>query len=283
MKEELHVVLVESTVNEFLVKLCTESTCSEGLSLTTSEDSRTVRTWKRFSLAPDRTDLCSLTTIETSTLVEDAATHSVLLYIVIVTVDESILLCKFILRKLSVSCCVCFLIVFANLLKCFCTSMLLESLLCYVVSWLVALSINVSLEFVIINFVAIFALNISAEFLHEFLLDAALWLDSLVCCLESFEKILLRHFLHLTLNHHDVLLCSTYHKVHISVLQLLESWVDNKLAIDASYANLRDRTLEWDIRCCECCRSSETCKSIRHIDTISREEVDIHINLCMVV
>ena len=74
--------------------------------------------------------------------------------------------------------------------------------------------------------------------LHEFLLDETVNLDSLVSCLESAKQILLAHLIHLTFYHHDVVVGSTDHKVHVSLFHLLESRVDDIFAIDANNTNL---------------------------------------------
>ena len=189
-----------------------------------------------------------MTTIETSTLVEDATTHSIALYIVIVAVDKSVLLFEFLSSQVRVSGSVSFLVVLANLLESLCACMLLQSLLCYVVGWLIAYLLNIGTQILVVYFVAVLALNVCAKFLHQFLLKLALWLDGIVSSLERSKKILLRNFLHLALNHHDVLLGSTNHQIHISLFQLLECWVDDELAVDTCYTNLRNWTLERYIR-----------------------------------
>ena len=188
-----------------------------------------------------------MTTIETDSLVEYATTHSITLHIVVVAVDKSVLLFEFFSSEVSMCSSVSFLVVLANLLESLCTSMLLESLLGHVVSWLVANLGNVSLKFLVVHLVAVFTLHVGAEFLHELLLQAALWLDSLVSSLESTEQILLAHFLHLAFHHHDVFLSGTHHEVHVGVFELLESRVDDKLTIDTCNAYLRDWSLERNI------------------------------------
>ena len=74
-----------------------------------------------------------------------------------------------------------------------------------------------------------------------------------MCSLEGGQQILLGHFLHLTFHHHDVLLGSTYHQVHIGLLKLLPCGVDDELAVYASHSNLRDGALEWYVAGSECC------------------------------
>ena len=238
MKEELHVVTLQSTVNQLLVELCAKSDRSQRLCFTTSENSTSVRSRQWRNLAPDRTDVSGLTTIETHTLVEDATTHGIALHIVVVAVDERIFLFQFLFAQIRVSSSVCLLVILTNLLESLCTILLLKTLLRHVVSRLVALGSEVCLQVVIIHLVAILTLHILAQLLHQLLLQAALRLDSVVCCLERFEKVFLLHFLHLTFHHHDVFFSGTHHQVHISLLQLLEGWVNHELAIDACNTHL---------------------------------------------
>ena len=75
VKEEALVALLQYVINEFLVHLCTECTCREALCLATCEDCASVRHRQRRHLAPDRTDVGGLTTVETLALVEDATAH----------------------------------------------------------------------------------------------------------------------------------------------------------------------------------------------------------------
>ena len=144
-------------------------------------------------------------------------------------------------------CSVCLLKLFADSLECFGACVLLKSLLGHVVCLLVAVGLYLFAQFLVVHLVAVFALHVGAEFLHEFLLELALWLDCLVSHLESFEQFLFAHFLHLAFHHHDVLLGGTHHEVHVGFLQLLECRVDDKLAVHASHSDFRDRSLERDI------------------------------------
>ena len=279
MEEELHVVLLQSTIDHLLIKLGTEGTSRERLSLTTCEDRRSVWHWEWRNLTPDRANLIGLTAIETYAFVENTATHSVLLYVMIIFIYESILLFHLILSEVSVSCSVCLFEFFLDSIESFSTSLLFESLLYYVVALLVAFLSHLFLEFIIVYLMAILALSVCAELLHEFVLHSTHRLDSCMSCFESVEEVRLLHFLHLSLHHHDVLLSSTYHKVHISFLHLFECRVDDKLTIDACNTHLRDRAFEWDVRASQSTTCSKSCKSIRLIYTVSGEKDYVNINL----
>ncbi len=132
-------------------------------------------------------------------------------------------------------------------LECLSSAVLVESLLHHLVCLVVALLAHLLLEVIVVHLVAVLALGVGAEFLHQFILQCTHRLDSLVSSLEGIEEVNLLYFLHLTLYHHDVLSRSTYHEVHVGVSHLSLCWVDNILAVDASYANLRDRALERNI------------------------------------
>ena len=79
---------------------------------------------------------------------------------------------------------------------------------------------------------------VGSELVHKLLLNAAVTLDFLVGKLDGLEHNALAHFLHLALNHHNVLLGSGNHKFKIGFLHLGECRVDDELASDTAYANL---------------------------------------------
>ena len=56
--------------------------------------------------------------------------------------------------------------------------------------------------------------------------------------LEGSEEVSLGNFVHLAFHHHDVVVGGAYHKLHIGLLKLLESRVDDELAVDAGHARL---------------------------------------------
>ena len=95
-----------------------------------------MRHWQRRNLAPDRTDLVSLTTIKTDTLVEDATTHSIALYIVVVAIHHSVLLFHLVFSQVSMLCSILLLEVGQDFLESLSALLLLESLLCNIVSGL---------------------------------------------------------------------------------------------------------------------------------------------------
>ena len=157
------------------------------------------------NLTPDRTDLISLTTIQTDTLIEDATTHSVTLYIVVVAIHHGIFLFQLILSQVSMLSSILLLEVSQNLLKGLSTSVLLQSLLGYVVCGLIQLLVHTLTQLLVVDLVVVLALYILAELLAQLSLQFAHGLDSVHSSLQGTEQILLRNFLHLTFYHHDVL------------------------------------------------------------------------------
>lgn len=116
--------------------------------------------------------------------------------------------------------------------------LLRESLLHEVVGGLIELVLDLLAQLLVVDLVVILALGVGAELLHQFLLQLAHRLDSLVGGLEGADQVLLGDFVHLAFHHHDVVLSGTNHDVHVGLFHLLESRVNNILAIDTSHANL---------------------------------------------
>ncbi len=247
VKEEALVALLEHTVDKLLIHLCTKSTCRERHSLTTLEDSASVRHWEWRHLAPDRADICSSTTIKTQALIEDATTHSIAHYVIIVAGSLSVLLLQVFLREIGMSCVILLKEVSQNLVESILTSMFLQSLMVDIISRLVKLRLDLLTEFLVVDLMIILTLHVSTLLLSQLILELAHRLDSLGSSLEGADQILLRNFLHLTFHHHDVLLGSTNHDIHVSLFHLLECRVNNILTIDTSYTNLRDVVLERNI------------------------------------
>ena len=108
----------------------------------------------------------------------------------------------------------------------------------------VAFFADILAEFLVIVFVAVFALYERAYFLCELHLSLALLLDGIVSGLECSEKVGFRHFVHFAFHHHDIVVGGAYHQLHVGVFKLLECGVDDKLAVDASHTHFRDRSVE---------------------------------------
>ena len=88
MQQELICTLDQRLVNDLLVTACTQRNGTQTLCFTTGENRTSVRAWQITNLAPDRTNLCRLTTVQTLALIEHSATHRLFLYIVIISVNQ---------------------------------------------------------------------------------------------------------------------------------------------------------------------------------------------------
>ena len=164
MKEETLIALIEHVVNHFLIKFGTQSTCAQRLCLTASKDRTSVRHRQRRNLTPDGANLISLTAIETNTLIKDATTHSIALYIMIIAVHHGIFLFEFIFSKISMFRSILLLKICQNLLKGLGTSLLLKSLLSNIISGLIKLFVHTLTQLLIVHLVIVFALDVLAQF-----------------------------------------------------------------------------------------------------------------------
>ena len=283
VEQEAHVAAVEDIVHELLVELRAEGDGGQGLCLATREDAASVRAGQGADLAPDGADVGGAATVEADAFVEDATAHSVALHVVVVAVHEGVLLLQLSGVHVGVSSSVALLEVLADLLEGFGACVLLQRLLRHVVGGLVALLVHLLAQLLVVDLVAVFALDVLAEFLGEFLLQAAHGLDGFVGYLQGLEQILLADLLHLAFHHHDVLFCGTDHDVHVGILHLLEGGIHDVLAVQTNDAHLGDGTFEGDVTHAEGSGSGEASEGIGHIHAVGAVEVDIHIHLSMVV
>ena len=192
VEKEALVALVEHVVNHLLVEFCSESTCSEALSLATCEDRASVRHGQRAHLAPYRAYLLGCTAVETLALVEDAAAHCVALNVVVVAVDESVLLLELVFCQLGVCCGISLCKVGLDLVEgLFACLLVVVAGFSYGVALVVGLFSELFAQLLVVHLVAVFALHVGAEFLHELLLQHAHRAYSLLSCLEGSEQVLL--------------------------------------------------------------------------------------------
>ncbi len=88
VENELLVVLDEDLVHLLHVHLGAKGDGSKGLGFTTGEDGAAVCAGEVVYLAPDRTHLIGGAAVKALSFIENEVTHSLFLYIVIVTVDH---------------------------------------------------------------------------------------------------------------------------------------------------------------------------------------------------
>ena len=125
-----------------------------------------------------------------------------------------------------------------DLFESLCTSMLLQSLLRYVVSLLVEFLVHLLTQFFVVHLMVIFALHILAQLLRQFCLEFAHRLDGGHSSLQGTQQVLLADLVHLAFYHHNVLSRSTDHDVHVGLFHLFKGRVNHILTIDASHTNL---------------------------------------------
>ena len=254
MEEEAHVALVEHVVDHFLVEFRAECGGGESLCFATGEDGRSVGHGKGRNLAPDGADVGCAASVEALAFVEDAAAHGVALHVVVVAVHEAVLLFEFFGSEFGVCSSVAFLEVFTDFGEGFFALVLVVVAgFGNGVGGLVALVLYLLTELFVVDFVVVFALHVGAEFLGEFLLELTHGLDGFVGGLEGFEECAFGHFVHFAFHHHDVFFRCAYHDVHVGVLELFESGVDDVFAVDACHADLRDGAFEGYVAGSECC------------------------------
>ncbi len=108
-------------------------------------------------------------------------------------------------------------------------------------------------QILVVDLVAVLALYGLANLLSQLHLDLAVFLDFIVSGLHGTKQVSLANLLHLTLNHHDVVICGGNHHVHIGLFKLLEGGVYYVLSVYAGYTDLRNGSLERYIRYSQSC------------------------------
>ena len=161
--------------------------------------------------------------------------------------------------------------------------LLRESLLHEVVGGLIELVLDLLAQLLVVDLVVILALGVGAELLHQFLLQLAHRLDSLVGGLEGADQVLLGDFVHLAFHHHDVVLRGTHHEVHVGLLHLLRRRIDDILAVDAGYAALRDGALKRDVAASHGARGGKTGQCVGLVHAVGGQKHDLDIHLRVVV
>ena len=276
VEEEALLALFECLVNDFFVLLGSEGDGAEALSLTTGKDAAAVGSREVADLAPDRSNLVELATVQTLVLVKDATAHGVTLHVVVVAVDEGTFGFEFLFGELRLE-------VFANLLEASFAFVLVGTATAGErISLVVALLAHLLTEFVIVLLVAVFTFCL-ATLLHEFELRLALNLDGIVSRFEGTEEVSFADFVHFTFDHHDVVNGGSDHEIHVRLLHLGEGRVDDVLSVDAHHAHFADRTFPRHIADAEGRGGCKSGKGIRLINAIGAEERHLNESLSVVV
>ena len=206
-----------------------------------------MRHGQRAHLAPDGADLVGLTTVETDTLVEDAAPHGITHHIVVVAVHHVVFLLQAILVEVGVCSGIRLFEISQDLIESLGTSVFFQCLLGDVVGRLVEFLVHLLAQFLVVHLMVVLAFDILAEFFRQFGLQFAHGFDGIHSHLECTEQILLAHLFHLTFHHHDVVGGGAHHHVDVGLFHLLKGRIDHIFAVDTSHAHLGDGALEGNV------------------------------------
>ena len=255
VEHELLGALLEHFISLLHVKFCSEGYGCERLSLATGEDGRTMGARKYADLAPDRAHLIGAASVNPPALIENEIAEGLPLLMGDVTVDHHLLGLLVLFGEGGYE-------VALDLLESGLTLLLRLRGLSEIVEFLVYGFMNGLLEVLILLIVRIIPLDVLSEILVELLLDAALFLDGLVCELYSLEHYILRHLVHLTLNHHDVLLGGCDHEIEVGVRHFREVRVNLEFSVYSGHPYFGDRSEERNVAGRKGCGSGEAGEGI---------------------
>ena len=193
------------------------------------------------------------------------------------------LLFQLFFRQICMCCIIFFKEVGYNLIESIVTFLLGQSLLSNIIGWLIQLVIHLLTQIFVVHLMVVLALHIFTQFLIQLLLHGTHRFNSLMCRFQSFNKVKLRHFIHFTFHHHDIVFGGTYHQIHIGTLHLFKCWVHHIFTVDACYTNFTDIEIERNIWTCHGCWRCQPCQSIGLIYAIGRKEHDLYIHFCVII
>ena len=229
------------------------------------------------NLSPDGAYLCCLAAVETDAFVEHAAAHGLFLYVVVVAANHRFFLFAFL---------------FGNCLEIFVNDsgervgapvLVGRTGLCYGVCLVVAFVMDILAEILVICLVAIFTFDSLTGSLGKLDLSLALHLDRIMGGFERVEKIGFRNFLHLALDHHDIVVCGADHELHVGLFELLESGIDDKFAVHTGHTHFRDRAVEGNVADSDCSRSGKSGQSVGHILAVGGIESYVYESVSVVI
>ncbi len=256
VEHKLLVVLDQHFILLLHVELGAEGHAGQRLSLAAGEDGAAVCAGQVIHFAPDGAHLVGGAAVETASFVEDEIAHGFLLDVVVIALHERGLFLEFLFRDRSEE-------VSLDGFKCVGTLVLRQGGLRGLVAAAVACFVDSLLEVFVLYVVRIVALvHVGAELVHHLFLHAAVALDLFVGELDGFEHVVLGNFLHLTLDHHDVLFGCGDHQFEVGALHGLEAGVDDELSVDAADTHFGDRSLEREVGRCQCGRSGQACQRV---------------------
>ena len=119
------------------------------------------------------------------------------------------------------------------------------------VGLVITLVVHILAELFVVDLMAVDTLGLFACLFHQLDLCHTVLLDLGVSHFECLEKFCFRHFVHLTLHHHNIVVCSTDHQFDVSLFDLLEGGVDHPFPSYACHSHLGDRTVEGYVTTCQ--------------------------------
>ena len=127
------------------------------------------------------------------------------------------------------------------------------------------------------------ALDVGAHLASQLVLHTTLYLDRLVSLLDRLDHIALGHLLHLSLDHHDILLRRTDHQVDIGTIELVECRIDHPLTIETDHSHLREHLVKGDSADRHSGRGCQPGQLVGKLIGVTAEEDDLHVDLAVVV
>ena len=230
------------SIQQLLIHFTTQSNCSQRLSFSASKHSRTVCSRQIIYFSVDRTNLGCRTTVQTTTTVQDHFTHLVVFRFVEIFLGQTNH-ARFLLMSFEL-----FAIFRNDSLKRSCTLVFGCTAFSYFANVGRGFSDYALAQFSIIVFVVVFTNGFATtHFSQQFHLGSTLQFHSFMTKFQGFQELFFRQFFQFTLNHVQVVGCTTNQHVDIRQCQFFSSRVHDELAIDSTYANFRDRSQERNI------------------------------------
>ena len=239
MQDKLLVVLNEHFIHFFHVHLGAEAYSSQCLGFSAREDGGTVGAGQPVHIAPDRADFRCLAAVNPQAFIEHEVAQGFPLLVSEIAADHQRL----------------FRLLFLGQAEGFDARLLdvFEAVLTLVfrlgglgqrIAFVVAEIVNLLFDIFVFFITRILPLDILAEFLVEFFLDAAHGLDRFVSGLDRIQHDLFRDLVHFTLDHHDVLLRGGDNQVEVGLLHFGKIRIDLECPVDPGDPDFGNRSEE---------------------------------------
>ena len=277
MQYELFGPLYQYFVLDFLIKFRTERHGRQRLRFAAGENRRAVGGGQVAHFAPDGADFVRAAAVQALALVENHVAHGLLLHVVVeVLVNQRGFLHQFLLGVARGEFGL-------QRIEHVAALVLHRAARSDGVGLVVEFADDSLAQFFVVDFVAVGAFHILAQFLGQFDLDGAVFLDLFVGELDGSEHHFLRNLLHLALDHQNVVDRTADHDVQVAFGHLRESGVDGVLAVLAYDAHFRNRAAERNVRHGQCGRCGQSGQRIGLNILVRRNQVHRDVNFGVVV